>query len=147
MAPIKFYDPDKENGWLANFSSHPIFIGNRKFDTVEHYFQSMKFTDLRLKSIVSGAPSPGAAKATAKKFASKKRRDWRRVRNLIMYNAIKAKFNQYPNLSDALINSGSSIIVEDAEDAYWGCGADSKGKNQMGRLLMKLRKQLSGEPK
>lgn len=60
-----------------------------------------------------------------------------------MYKGIKAKFLQHKDLFQKLIETKNVIIIEKTiEDFYWGCGFDYSGKNRMGKLLMKLRKNL-----
>ncbi len=143
MGDIEFFDPDGANGWLANFSRHPIRVAGRIWPTVEHYFQAMKFTDAKVRIEVLKAKTPGEAKEIAESYAARKRRDWIKIRNLIMYNAIRAKFVQHPKLLRQLEKTGHRAIREISnDDSYWGSGNDRRGQNQMGRLLMRLRKNL-----
>jgi ribA/ribD-fused uncharacterized protein len=143
MRDINFFDPDGPNGWLASFSCHDIHLSGRRWSSVEHYFQAMKFLDTKIQKKIAGAKTPAEAKRIAKFYAERKRQDWPKVRNLIMYNAIQAKFLQHPNLLSALNKTGRRRIQEITDDdCYWGCGPDRRGQNQMGRLLMRLRDNL-----
>jgi N-glycosidase YbiA len=140
---IYFYSANGPYGWLANFSEHEISIGGKKWKSVEHYFQAMKFNDWKMRALIAEAETPDLAKKIAKRFRLKKRSDWGRIKNLVMYNAIRAKFTQHPDLFDALKQTGSQTIVEAAtNDDYWGYGRDHRGRNQMGKLLMRLRSRL-----
>lgn len=61
-----------------------------------------------------------------------------------MYDTLKAKFTQYEVLKELLLETGDKILIEHTEnDAYWGDAGDGSGKNQLGKLLMRLRKELS----
>ncbi|KAL4512665.1 hypothetical protein ABPG72_020502 [Tetrahymena utriculariae] len=76
------------------------------------------------------------------------RNDWESVKDNIMYEAIKAKFTQHDNLKKILLSTKNHKIVEHTKrDAYWADGGDGQGKNMLGILLMKLRKELSAENK
>jgi len=145
MRAIKFFAPQGSHGWLANFSSHEFNLGGKNWPSVEHYFQAMKFKKRRIRARIAGAATPAKAKSIAAANRDSKRRDWPQIRNLVMYNAIRAKFIQHPDLRRKLLKTRKRIIIEDArDDLYWGCGADGSGKNQMGRLLMRLRNNLQG---
>ena len=87
-----------------------------------------------------------------------------------MYNAEKMKFTQNDgtmgelNLKQALLNTGSAMLVENAgdKDSYWGDGkfkikeggsnwdfkhiGNPSGGNRLGLLLMQIRDELNGLP-
>ncbi len=63
-----------------------------------------------------------------------------------MYDVLKAKFTQHKELKKLLLDTEDKILVEHTEnDNYWGDGGDGKGKNKLGKLLMKIRRELSEE--
>ena len=66
-----------------------------------------------------------------------------------MFEALKVKFDpkNHPYLCEKLLSTGDALIVEHTtRDRYWGDGGDggngTKGRNYLGRLLMKLRDQV-----
>ena len=60
----------------------------------------------------------------------------------VMYAALKLKFGTHSNLKDKLLQTGDGKIVEHTHrDSYWGDGGNGKGRNRLGVLLMKLRKE------
>lgn len=66
-----------------------------------------------------------------------------RVKDVIMYQVVKAKFEQHADLAELLKGTGDQPIIEDAEhDPYWGWGASHVGENKLGRILMIVRSQL-----
>jgi predicted NAD-dependent protein-ADP-ribosyltransferase YbiA (DUF1768 family) len=81
---VEFYDPDQPNGWLADFSAHPIVLDHVAFPTIEHYFQSEKFIDPHLKAMIRGASSPAEAKGLTSMYRTHRRADWLSVRDAIM---------------------------------------------------------------
>ena len=53
------------------------------------------------------------------------------------------KFRQNPDMAKELLATGDAIIIEHTRnDAYWADGGDGSGKNKLGLLLMKVRKEL-----
>ena len=61
----------------------------------------------------------------------------------VMYIALYAKFTQHGELKKKLLGTGDRPLVEHTErDRYCGDGGDGRGENNLGRLLMKLRKEL-----
>ena len=38
--------------------------------------------------------------------------------------------------------SGVHVPADTPTDSFWGCGADRKGQNELGKLWMKLRAEL-----
>jgi ribA/ribD-fused uncharacterized protein len=75
------------------------------------------------------------------------RRDWERIKDDVMYDALKAKFGQHPELAALLLGTGDAEIVEHTHnDSYWADGGDGSGKNMLGQLLMRLRGELAKAP-
>jgi ribA/ribD-fused uncharacterized protein len=63
-----------------------------------------------------------------------------------MYDALMAKFTQNEDAKQVLLSTGDNTLIEDSPvDWYWGCGANGKGKNRLGILLMRLRDELRKE--
>jgi ribA/ribD-fused uncharacterized protein len=141
---IYFYEPEDEYGWLANFSDHPITIKAIYYKTVEHYFQSQKFTNNDIKNQVIRSINAEQAKLIAKENKDKRVGNWADIKEQVMARGIYAKFTQYEDLKLKLIQTGNKIIVEKTiDDYYWGCGLNNNGLNRMGVLLMKLRNKIS----
>ncbi len=63
-----------------------------------------------------------------------------------MYEAAKAKFTQHDDLRELLLKTGDAKLIEHTEnDCYWGDGGDGSGKNRLGHILMRVRKELQNE--
>ncbi len=140
---VYFYDPNAENGWLANFSSHPIKLDGVIYKTVEHFFQAQKFSEKAIVNEILNAQTPKEAKAIAKQKRNIRRTDWGIIKEEIMYRGIKTKFSQYNELKKLLLLTDEKVLIEKSdEDYYWGIGNNGTGKNRMGELLMKLRNEL-----
>lgn len=69
-----------------------------------------------------------------------------RTKDCVMFEVVRAKLNQHPSLKVELLETkGHSIIEASPTDAYWGYGADRKGHNKLGRILMKIRTEFFRE--
>ena len=60
---------------------------------------------------------------------------------IIMYNVLKYKFNQHETIRKNLTTTGLRPIIVRSVDPYWGM-LENSGKNTLGKLLIKLRKNL-----
>jgi predicted NAD-dependent protein-ADP-ribosyltransferase YbiA (DUF1768 family) len=110
---INFYSTTGEYGCFSNFSRHPIELGGKMWPTSERYFQARS--------------SPA--------------RD--SVKDQIMLDAVRTKFNQHNDLRATLLGTGDARIVEHtANDSYWGDGGDGSGRNRLGQILTQVREEL-----
>jgi ribA/ribD-fused uncharacterized protein len=140
---LYFYSPTHENGWLANFSAHAISLNGHEWKTAEHFFQASKFLFPPLASAIREAASATEAKYLAKLWHAHKRADWGFIRLAVMYEAVRAKFTQHPNLRLQLLGTGDSMLIERApSDCFWGQTVEGYGLNVMGAILMALRSDL-----
>lgn len=63
-----------------------------------------------------------------------------RVKDVIMYEVVLAKFTQNKDIQEILLSTGDAVLIEDAEfDPYWGWGCSKNGENKLGRILMAAR--------
>lgn len=141
---ICFHSKSAEFSWLSNFFRAPIRIDEQEYPTVEHWFQSQKFSDGLLQENIRLTPSPAMAKKLGRTRHASFRSDWDLVKEEIMLQGLRAKFTQHSDLRTRLLKTGSVNLQEQASwDSYWGSGRTGKGKNRMGHLLMKVRDELS----
>ena len=73
------------------------------------------------------------------------RPDWDEVKVPLMRDIVFAKFIQNPELSERLIATGDSKIIEENNwhDTFWGVDAKTgEGQNYLGKILMETREQL-----
>lgn len=144
---IHFYHSDQSWGELSNFSPHSIFILNRVWPTVEHFYQAQKFSGTPHEEAIRRCKTPMLAKLRAEELSDLYcRKDWPAVRERVMKDGILAKFRQHPDLRDRLLGSGSRLLVERTKnDSYWGDGGDGSGLNRLGNILMEVRDELRSE--
>ncbi|KAG8990894.1 hypothetical protein FRB93_002966 [Tulasnella sp. JGI-2019a] len=141
---IYFYESTKQYYGFTNFSSHEVRFDGRVYPTSEHLFQSLKFLEHRpllAEHIRTAGKQPRMAFTEARRFSPETREDWREVSISMMEQVILHKFEQHPILKRELLSTGDAELIEDAgaNDAFWGNGADGKGRNELGKALMRLR--------
>lgn len=143
MKEIRFYKLNEPYGFLSNCSLHQVFIEGETWRTVEHFYQASKFPNIEVKNIIKSLDSPKKAADEGRNRKNPIRDDWDFIKEKIMFSALKAKFLQHPQLRRELLNTDSSILIEDtANDNYWGNGGDDTGKNKLGLLLMDVRESI-----
>lgn len=70
-------------------------------------------------------------------------RVFERVKDLVMYEVVLAKFSQHSGIQSILLGTGTLPIVENAlHDPYWGIGCSGVGVNRLGKILMHVREVL-----
>ena len=132
---------------LNNFSAYTVRIWGRLFPTAEHAYQWKKFeaTAPEVAEAVFAAGSPNEAQGTARMHKEKLPEDWHGKKVAIMEEIMRAKAEQHEDVREVLRRSGARRIVENSPvDSFWGAGPDGKGKNMVGEVWMKVRKEITG---
>lgn len=142
--PIYFYSArDEPYGCFSNFSPHGVYLDGEWWPTTEHYFQAQKFTDLAQQAQIRRAPSPKEAAERGRDRRRPLRQDWERVKDDVMRQAVRCKFETHAEIRAVLLGTCEEEIVENApHDYYWGCGKNGGGKNMLGIILMEVRAAL-----
>ena len=142
---IYFFARDDKYYQLSNFAGFGFELAGYKWRTMEHYFQAMKFEGTPQFEKIRHSGSPKQAKDLGQTRAVVIRQDWDLVKEEVMLNGLRAKFKN-PALKDILLHTGKKALVENSPyDKYWGIGANGKGKNRLGVLLMQLRTEIKSE--
>ena len=129
---------------LSNFHYAPFVLKDLVWPTVEHYFQAQKFpTDPTFQELIRNTETPASAKKLGRTKSPHFRQDWEDVKEMVMLEALQAKFEQNRDLTIILKSTGTLHLKEKAAwDSYWGTGKTGNGKNRMGELLMIVRQGL-----
>lgn len=111
----------------------------REYPTAEHAFQAFKATNPKERENIRTTSRPGQAKRLGRQIEL--RSDWEDIKIGVMSRVLKAKFAD-PELQAWLIATGDAHLEEGNTwgDRYWGT-VDGTGKNHLGNILMKLRKE------
>ncbi|MEK7178273.1 MAG: NADAR family protein, partial [Patescibacteria group bacterium] len=86
------------------------------------------------------AKSAHEAFKIAKANADKAPKDWEQKKVAIMENIVRHKLKQNPYVMRKLMQTGKKYLVEDSpKDDCWGWGLKRNGRNELGKIWMKLR--------
>lgn len=145
MIKIPYYETS--HFVLSNFSAHKVIFAGIEYPTVEHAFHAQKFDDPELREQIRQSGSPLEAWRLGTSANAHTRTNWSKIKVGILTDIIRHKANQHAEVRDALIASGTQEIVENnPHDSFWGSGADGKGQNTTGKILMKIRDELQNSP-
>ncbi len=146
MDAIYFYAQGAPYGEFSNFSPYGIEMDGRWWPTVEHYFQAQKFLDEATQEKMRAFPSPKQVADMGRSRKLPLRSDWEKVKDNIMYLAVKKKISTHDRLKELLLDTEGLPIIENARsDYYWGCGQDGTGLNKLGKILERVRAELREE--
>lgn len=128
--------------FLSNYYNVPVTYMGYTFQNNEAAFQAAK-CPARMHEFCNMNPSE--AKSLGRRIQL--RDDWEIAKNSIMYDVCRAKFAQNPSLAKLLLETGDCELVEGNtwNDKIWGV-CDGEGENRLGKILMKIREELRGEP-
>lgn len=142
-AVINFYSTTGEYGCFSNFYRVSIFLKGKRWPTSEHYFQAQKLAGTEHEEAVRLCKTPSKAANMGRSRKLPLRRDWDKVKDQVMLEAVRAKFTQHDDLRQFLLATGDVLLVEHtANDSYWGDGGDGSGQNRLGHILMSVREEL-----
>ncbi len=136
--PREFYTFD-------NFSSFKVEWNGYLFASVEEAYQAASFmgSDEELVEKIKKSHSADEAQRIAYANRDKRREDWDDVKISIMEELLRLKIEQNPYVKKKLLQTEDYMIVEDSpKDDFWGWGPNRNGQNNLGKLWMKLRKEL-----
>lgn len=139
---INFYTP---KFYVFNiFSAHAVEFNNVLYPTSEHAYQATKCLSPEGKEAIRLARSPRESKEIANiRYRAYRDPDWNEKKLAVMEEILRAKLSQHPEAMEALRQSGTDEIAEDSPvDYFWGTGSDGSGRNELGKLWMKLRAEL-----
>lgn len=131
--------------WLSNFFGAAVEFEGVTYPTVEHAYQAAKTLDPRQRASLLRLATPGQAKRAGLKVTL--RPGWDGMKLEVMRALLHAKFTRHPDLRDRLLATGQAHLEEgnDWGDTYWGT-VGGRGQNQLGRLLMRVRRELGDAP-
>jgi len=127
--------------FLSNFYYVPILLcDDITYPTSEHAFQAQKTLDMNERQRIANLATPREAKRAGR--VSILRKGWDDVRIDVMREIVRIKFKEDP-MRERLLDTGDARLVEGNTwgDKFWGV-YDGVGENHLGRILMRVRKEL-----
>ena len=124
--------------FLSNFWPAKVMFEGLEFRSVEVGYVAAKTLDQNIRKQVQQLKTSGECKAFGKTISL--RSDWKYVKISIMENLLKQKFAKGSELGDKLLETYPKTLIEGNtwNDTYWGI-CNGVGKNNLGKLLMKIR--------
>lgn len=146
-----------EMSTFSNFAPAPFALDNSEFAHVEQYYQYTKAVhheDSETADTIMALSDPLRIKALGDGIEGNSA--WMERRMLVLYEGVRAKFEQNLPLQEELLSTDGKHLYEATTDSYFGCGIgyDSKrwqlkdwgGENVAGLVLRKVRDELLGIP-
>jgi ribA/ribD-fused uncharacterized protein len=138
-----FFSKSETHNEFSNFAPFGIDLDDTRWPTVENYYQAQKFTDPDLRKSIRKVEKAVIAKTLADKNKAAIRPDWDAVKDVVMYRAVRRKFELHPELKALLLATGAEKLIENAPtDAYWSVGRDGTGLNKLGKIIASIRDEL-----
>lgn len=128
-----------EYEFLSNKYDAPVTIDGLTYRNAESAYQAQKTVSEAEKKMFLNLDGHYAERLGKR---IKIRKDWDISKEQILYEILSVKFSE-KHLKEKLLSTGEEEIVYSTGpmNLFWGVH-DGKGKNHLGRLLMKIRKEL-----
>lgn len=132
-----------EYRFLSNFWMCDVTVGGITYPSTEHAYQALKAVRKEDHMLVVMQTTPHAAKRIGATIEL--RPDWEVVKIPIMRRLVNAKFEQHPDLMQKLLDTKPYELVEGNtwKDTFWGQCPLGKGRNELGKILMGIRDDIS----
>lgn len=128
---------------LDNFSSFKVEYKGYLYSTAEEAFQANLFIKDYPEIAEKIKKSHSAHEAQKIRFLNEDKIKLNEKETLeLMEDILRCKLKQNPYVLKKLLETKEYIIIEDSpKDDYWGWGINRDGKNNLGKIWMKLREE------
>jgi ribA/ribD-fused uncharacterized protein len=129
--------------FLSNFHPCKLVFDGIEYPSAEHAYVASKTSDIVQRYAIAEMEHPGEVKRLGRKL--KIRSDWEKVKVPIMKAIVQAKFDQNPDLMDLLKETRSNELIEGNTwgDRFWGQSPLGDGRNELGKILMSIRDDIT----
>lgn len=134
-----------EYAFLSNFYEAPVRFDDLLYQNNEAAFQAQKCLSVADRKRFC-LLNPTEAKKLGRQVILRK--DWEDIKFSLMRSIVREKFRQNPALAEKLVQTGDAYLEEGNTwgDRIWGT-VNGVGANQLGIILMEVRKELAREQK
>lgn len=104
MNVICFHNPDEENGYLSNWYLSYFTVNGIDFSSMEQfmmYQKAYRFHDEEIANNILHTDNVAEIKKLGRKVHAYDENVWNGVRQIIVYEGLKAKFSQNADLTTA----------------------------------------------
>lgn len=126
--------------WMSNFHPCTVVYEGVAYPSTENAYQAAKFEDDDFRAKFVNI-SPAEAKKLGRSTGMVA--NWDGIRLNVMEKLLRQKFAPGTELAQKLLDTGDEELVEGNwwNDTFWGV-CRGRGENHLGKLLMKLRREL-----
>lgn len=157
MNIICFHNPNEENGYLSNWYFSDFSVDGIEFASMEQFMMYRKaicFGNKAIAKEILASKDVAYIKKLGRLVANYNENIWNGLRQLIVYEGLRAKFTQNSFLKQKLLDTQDAMLAECAvKDRVWGIGLSVnnlmrfditawRGKNLLGYSLMMVRDNL-----
>lgn len=131
-----------EYRWLSNFWPCHVYLDEHCYTSVEAAYVAAKTLNPVLRQRVREMTDVRAVKRFGRVILL--RSDWEQIKLPVMLYLLRQKFTVDSELGNKLIATGSLELIEGNAwgDTFWGT-CRGMGQNNLGKLLMKVRNEIS----
>lgn len=142
---LYFNSGNNDLGFLSNFYERSFEYSERNWLSSEHAYQAMKSPVVSQQDWVRASATPGQAKRRGRQLAII-RDDWDDQKLFFMEDILHHKFMD-GYLRAMLLHTGDAELIEFApwDDQFWGVNSKYQGENHLGKILMKVRRDILKE--
>ena len=132
-----------EYRYLSNFWIAPVEYEGIVYPSSEHAYQAAKTLNKDLRGAFAEITSPAEVKRLGQTITM--RPDWDDVKINVMRDIVTAKFEQNPDLMEKLMATKGHDLIEGNTwgDTFWGECPLGKGRNELGKILMSIRDDIT----
>lgn len=131
-----------EYRWLSNFHPCEVEYEGDLYPSTENAYQAAKLVKEHRKALM--ACSPAESKKLWEKYplVDASAVDWDARKLAVMTYITLDKYNRHLLLREKLLSTGDKYLVElnHWNDTWWGVDIRNGGRNELGKLLMNIRK-------
>jgi N-glycosidase YbiA len=144
---ILFYSKSCDYGWLSNFPEHKFCLNGVRWSSMERYYQAQKYAGTELEGQIRKADSPNKARKMCQNRSLTVCQDWDDVKEAIMRETVKAKFEQNRLLCEQFFATGNEELVhESSSNMFRGRSLEGDGDKRLGVIMMDVRRTLKEQP-
>ncbi|MDD5290485.1 MAG: NADAR family protein [Patescibacteria group bacterium] len=141
---IAFYE--REFYCFSNFSSFAVEWQGRLWPTSEHAYQASRFFETHPEIVeeIFKAKSAHDARKITHKYPDLIVNENQEEHIKTMEDICWHKLQQHTYIQKKLLQTADKEIVEDSpQDAFWGWGENRDGRNELGKIWMRLRDKIT----
>ena len=127
---------------LSPFSGHMVEYKGVLYPTAEHAYHCQRYTDPKIVEEIKTARSAKKAWELSQKYKIQQVGGFNEKRVQVMEDICRAKMQQHEDVKEMLLDSGDASIIKNYPDPFWSIGLNGEGRNELGKLWIRLREEL-----